>query len=327
MSEIPLPQAAKRVVPWWLLRHETMLAAILLVALIVLGALNNRFLTLDNLLNQGRLTTEVGLIALPMTFIIITGGIDLSVGSIVGLCAILLGYSWKNLGFPLPLAIGFSLLVGAAAGFLNGIVITRMKVPPLIMTIATLALYRGLAEGISQARSVRGYPEWFYFIGQENLFGVPAQLWLFLIAIVVSAIVLDRTIFGRTLYAIGNNETAARFSGLPVDRAKLIIYTLSGLMAGLSACVLVSRVTTTRSDMGIGYELDVIAAVVLGGTSIFGGVGTIWGTVVGLAMIQLLKNGLALTGVKGDATIVVIGTVLILSTLVASSLQRRREGV
>lgn len=327
MSEIPLPQAAKRIVPWWLLRHETMLAVILLVALIVLGALNNRFLTLDNLLNQGRLTTEVGLIALPMTFIIITGGIDLSVGSIVGLCAILLGYSWKNLGFPLPLAIGFSLLVGAAAGFLNGIVITRVKVPPLIMTIATLALYRGLAEGISQARSVRGYPEWFYFIGQENLFGVPAQLWLLLIAIVVSAIVLDRTIFGRTLYAIGSNETAARFSGLPVDRVKLMIYTLSGFMAGLSACVLVSRVTTTRSDMGIGYELDVIAAVVLGGTSIFGGVGTIWGTVVGLAMIQLLKNGLALTGVKGDATIVVIGTVLILSTLVASSLQRRREDV
>jgi rhamnose transport system permease protein len=327
MSEIPLPQVAKRVVPWWLLRHETMLAVILLIALIGLGGMNSRFLTLDNLLNQGRLTTEVGLIALPMTFIIITGGIDLSVGSIVGLCAILLGYSWKTFGLPLPLAIGFSLLVGAAAGFLNGIVITKVKVPPLIMTIATLALYRGLAEGISQARSVRGYPEWFYFVGQENLFGVPAQLWLLLVAIVVSAVVLDRTTFGRTLYAIGNNETAARFSGLPVDRVKLIIYTLSGLMAGLSACVLVSRVTTTRSDMGIGYELDVIAAVVLGGTSIFGGVGTIWGTVVGIAMIQLLKNGLALTGVKGDATIVVIGTVLILSTLVASSLQRRREGV
>ncbi|MEH2484094.1 rhamnose transport system permease protein [Bradyrhizobium sp. AZCC 2230] len=327
MSEIPLPEAAKRVVPWWLLRHETMLAMILLIALIGLGGLNNRFLTVDNLLNQGRLTTEVGLIALPMTFIIITGGIDLSVGSIVGLCAILLGYSWKAFGFPLPLAICFSLLVGAAAGFLNGIVITKVKVPPLIMTIATLALYRGLAEGISQARSVRGYPEWFYFVGQENLFGVPAQLWLLLIAIVVTAIVLDRTTFGRTLFAIGNNETAARFSGLPVDRVKLIVYTLSGFMAGLSACVLVSRVTTTRSDMGIGYELDVIAAVVLGGTSIFGGVGTIWGTVIGLAMIQLLKNGLALTGVKGDATIVVIGAVLILSTLVASSLQRRREGV
>jgi rhamnose transport system permease protein len=324
MSEIPLPRAAKRAAPWWLLRHETLLAAILLVALIVLGFLNNRFLTLDNLLNQGRLTTEVGLIALPMTFIIITGGIDLSVGSTVGLCAILLGYSWKNFDFPLPLAIAFSLLVGAAAGFFNGLVITKLKVPPLIMTIATLALYRGLAEGVSQAHSVRGYPAWFYFIGQENLLGVPAQLWLLLIAIVVAGIALDRTTFGRTLYAIGNNETAARFSGLAVDRVKLIIYTLSGLMAGLSAFVLVSRVTTTRSDMGIGYELDVIAAVVLGGTSIFGGVGTIWGTVVGLAMIQLLKDGLALTGVKGDATIVVIGAVLILSTLVASTLQRRR---
>ena len=136
---------------------------------------NDRFLTLDNLLNQGRLMTEIGLIALPMTFVIITGGIDLSVGAIVGLCAIMLGYSWKNFGFPLPLAIVFALCVGALAGFVNGLVITRVKVPPLIMTIATLALYRGLAEGISQAHSVRGYPEWFYFLGQGDVFGVPTQ--------------------------------------------------------------------------------------------------------------------------------------------------------
>jgi rhamnose transport system permease protein len=331
MSEVPLPRAAakgvRRTAPWWLLRHETMLASILFVALILLGSLNSRFLTFDNLLNQGRLMTEVGLIALPMTFVIITGGIDLSVGSTVGLCAIMLGYSWKNFDLPLPLAIALSLIVGAAAGFFNGLAITRLKVPPLIMTIATLTFYRGLAEGVSQARSVRGYPEWFYFIGQEDLFGVPAQLWLLLIAIVAAGVVLDRTTFGRALYAIGANETAARFSGLAVDRVKLIVYTLSGLMAGVSAVVLVSRVTTTRSDMGIGYELDVIAAVVLGGTSIFGGRGTIWGTVVGLVMIQLLKDGLALTGVKGDATIVVIGAVLIVSTLVASSLQARRGGV
>jgi rhamnose transport system permease protein len=268
--------------------------------------------------------TEVGIIALPMTFIIITGGIDLSVGSVVGVWAIALGYSWKNFGFPLPLAIVFALGVGAAAGFVNGLLITRVRVPPLIMTIATLALYRGLAEGVSQAHSVRNYPEWFFFVGQGELLGVPTQLWILLAGIIVAGIALDRTTFGRTLYAIGNNETAARFSGLPVDRVKLLIYTLSGLAAGVSAWVLVSRVTTTRSDMGIGYELDVIAAVVLGGTSIFGGAGTIWGTVVGLVMIQLLKNGLALTGVKGDATIIVIGVVLIASTLIASSLQRRR---
>ena len=312
--------------PLWLKRHETLLAAILVVALAILGLLNERFLTFDNLLNQGRFLTEVGLIALPMTFIIITGGIDLSVGSTVGLCAIMLGYSWKTFGFPLPLAIAFAVGVGALAGFVNGLIITRVRVPPLIMTIATLALYRGLAEGISQAHSVRNYPEWFFFMGQGQWLGVPTQLWLLLLGVVVAGIALDRTTFGRALYAIGNNETAARFSGLPVDRIKLVVYTLSGLMAGVSAWVLVSRVTTTRSDMGLGYELDVIAAVVLGGTSIFGGLGTIWGTVVGLVMIQLLKNGLALTGVKGDATIIVIGAVLIASTLIASSLQARREG-
>ena len=309
----------------YLKRHETILAAILVVALIGLGYLNDQFLTFDNLLNQGRLMTEIGLIALPMTFVIVTGGIDLSVGAIVGLCAIVLGVSWKNWGLPLPLAIVVALGVGALAGFCNGLVITRLKAPPLIVTIATLALYRGLAEGISKARSVRGYPDWFYELGQGQALGVPTQLWILGLCIVIAGVALDRTSFGRTLYAIGANETAARFSALAVDRVKLIVYTLSGLMSGLSAFVLVSRVTTTRSDMGLGYELDVIAAVVLGGASIFGGSGTIWGTVIGLVMIQLLKNGLALTGVKGDATIMVIGVVLIASVLIASSLERRRE--
>ena len=317
--------AVARRAPWWLKRHETLLAIILIIALIGLGAFNNRFLTVDNLLNQGRLMTEIGLIALPMTFIIITGGIDLSVGAIVGLSAVMLGYSWKTFGFPLPVAILFALFIGGLAGFVNGLVITRIKVPPLIMTIATLALYRGLAEGVSQAHSVRGYPEWFYVLGQGDMYGVPTQLLILVVLIVVAGVALDRTTFGRTLYAIGANETAARFSALNVDRTKLVIYTLSGLASGLAAVVLVSRVTTTRMDMGLGYELDVIAAVVLGGTSIFGGSGTIWGTVIGLVMIQLLKNGLALTGVKGDATIVVIGAALILSVLIASSLQRRRD--
>jgi rhamnose transport system permease protein len=308
-----------------LVRHETILLAILLIALAGLSRTNENFLTLDNLLDQGRFMTEIGLIALPMTFVIVTGGIDLSVGAIVGLSAILLGYSWKHWHFPLPLATAFALGVGALAGFGNGFVITRLKAPPLIVTIATLALYRGLAEGISQAHSVRGYPESFYFVGQGEFFGAPTQVWLLGVAIVIAGVALDRTAFGRTLYAIGANETAARFSALAVDRSKLIVYTLSGLMSGLSAFVLVSRVTTTRSDMGLGYELDVIAAVVLGGASIFGGSGTIWGTAIGLTMIQLLKNGLALTGVKGDATIVVIGVVLIASVLIASSLERRRE--
>lgn len=307
--------------------HEAVLLAILIVAVAILAMLTSNFFTLDNLLNQGMLMTEIGLIAMPMTFVIVTGGIDLSVGSMLGLSAILLGYSWQNWGFPLPLAIGFALLVGAAAGFVNGWFITRLGVPPLIMTIATLALYRGLAEGISQAHSVRGYPDWFYGLGQGSFLGAPSQLWLLLLAILVFGIILARTTFGRALYAMGHNETAARFSAIPVDRIKLAIYTASGLLSGLAAWVFVSRVSTTRSDMGTGIELDVIAAVVLGGTSIFGGTGTIAGTVLGLVLIQLLKDGLALTGVKGDSTIVVIGTVLILSILATNFAERRRDAV
>jgi rhamnose transport system permease protein len=308
------------------LSQEAILAAILALALLVLAFTSEQFFTLDNLLNQGRLACEVGLVALPMTMIIVTGGIDLSAGSILGLCAIMLGVLWKNLGLPLELAIALTLVIGTSAGLVNGLVITRIGVPPLIATLATLALYRGLAEGISQARSVRGYPDWFFVLGQRDLGGIPAQLWLLGVAILVFAVVLARTGFGRTLYAIGNNETASRFSGLPVDRAKLVIYGLSGFMAALAAWIFVSRVSTTRSDMGTGLELDVIAAVVLGGTSIFGGTGTILGTVLGVVLVQLLKNGLALTGVKGDATIVVIGVVLILSILITNLVQRRGGG-
>lgn len=326
--------STRRIAPAWihqlqvLLRtQESILLLITLVAVLILSMQSDKFLTVKNLLNQGRLMTEIGLIALPMTFIIITGGIDLSVGSIAGLSAIMLGYSWYNLGLPLELAIVVAIAIGMLAGFMNGLFIILFNVPPLIMTLATLAFYRGLAEGIAQARSVRGYPEWFYELGQRETFGIPNQLYFLVIAAIITAIILSRTTFGRSLYAIGNNELAARFSGIPVRRNKLLIYTFSGFMSGLAGYVLVSRVSTTRSDMGSGWELDAIAAVVLGGTSIFGGSGTIQGTVIGLVLIQLLKNGLALTGVTGDATIVVIGSVLILSTLINSIIQRRIHGL
>ena len=291
--------------------QESVLFIIMLITVVVLATQTDKFLTVKNLLNQGRLMTEIGLLALPMTFIIITGGIDLSVGSVAGLTAIMLGYCWRNLGFPLELAIASAVLIGAVAGFFNGLFIILFNVPPLIMTLATMAFYRGLAEGIAQARSVTGYPAWFFELGQKESLGIPNQLYLLVIATIITAIVLSRTTFGRSLYAIGNNELAARFSGIPVRRNKLVIYTFSGFMAGLAGYILVSRVSTTRSDMGSGWELDAIAAVVLGGTSIFGGSGSIVGTAIGMVLIQLLKNGLALSGVTGDATIVVIGSVLI----------------
>jgi rhamnose transport system permease protein len=306
-----------------LMTQEGVLFIIFIVAVALLSTQSSSFLTVNNFLNQGRLATEVGLMALPMTFIIITGGIDLSVGSIFGLSAIILGFSWQDMGLPLELAIVICLLVGTLCGFINGLGIVRLGVPPLIMTLATLALYRGIALGISQARSARGFPEWFFQLGQGSLLGLPMQLWVIIVFAIITAVILARTSFGRSLYAIGNNELASRFSGIPVDRYKLAIYTFSGFMAALAGYIFTSRVSTTRADMGSGLELDVIAAVVLGGTSIFGGSGSILGTVIGLALIQLLKNGLLLSGVKGDATIIVIGVVLILAILINNMIQRR----
>ncbi len=307
-----------------LISQEGVLFVIMLVSVLFLATRTDKFLTVDNLLQQGRFMTEIGLIAIPMTYIIITGGIDLSVGSILGLTAIVLGWTWQELGFPLELAIITGIISGTVAGFVNGLFIVRVGVPPLIMTLATLALYRGLAEGISEARSARGYPEWFFQLGQGEFLGVPTQLWLLIIAVIIFAIVLARTRLGRALYAIGNNEIGARFSGLTVNRHLLFIYTFSGFMSAVAGYIFVSRVSTTRSDMGTGIELDVIAAVVLGGTSIFGGTGSIPGTIIGVVLIQLLKNGLVLTGVTSDATIVVIGSVLIFAILVNNLIQSRR---
>ena len=303
-------------------RHETVLAAMLAIALLFLPLQSEYFLTASNLLNQARLMTEVSLIALAMTFVILTGGIDLSVGSIFGLVAICLGVLWQSIGLPLPFAIAAAVLIGGAAGFLNGIIITHFRVPPLITTLATLMLYRGLAEGISKGRSVRGYPEWFMQLSQGELLGVPNQLWLLAIFAVIAVVVSSSTSFGRATYAICSNEIAAYFSGIDTHLTKLWIYTTSGLMAATASVIFVSRVSTTRSDMGTGLELEAITAVVLGGTSIFGGRGTIVGTLLGLSLMQALKSGLTLIGVKGDGTIIVIGFVLIATSLVSGLLRR-----
>ena len=307
-------------------RHETILAALLAVALMVLTTQSTHFFTIENLLNQGRLMAEMGIVGLGMTFIIVTGGIDLSVGSILGLVAILLGVFWKNVGLPLPVAMFLAVVAGSLAGLFNGFIITRFKVPPLIATLATLALYRGLAEGISESRSVRGYPEWFYVLGQGDVWGIPTQLWVFLALAVVAIFILGVTPFGRTIYAIGSNAVAARFSGISVNRSLLAIYTASGFLAAIAGVIFVSRVSTTRSDMGTGLELDVITAVVLGGTSIFGGRGTVVGTLLGLMLMQALKSGLLLAGVKGDGTIMAIGVVLIGTVIVSNLFRANTDG-
>ena len=306
----------------WLSLQEAVLAAILIIAVIALSFLSDRFLTPANLLNQTRFLTEVALLAVPMTFVIIMGGIDLSVGSIVAFSAVLLGFSWLVLGFPLWLAVLVGIAGGTLAGYLNGLVIVYLGVPPLIVTLATLAIFRGLAYGISESRSFNGFPDAFAFWGSGEIAGLPFQLYLLIVVFVISGLILGATPIGRRIYAIGNNEVAARFAGLRVGRIKLLTYTFSGFMAGIAGFIFTSRVTSTRADAATGLELDVIAAVVFGGTSIFGGRGTILGTALGVVTIQLLKNGLQLAGFRGEATVVLIGTVLILSILLNQFLEK-----
>jgi rhamnose transport system permease protein len=306
----------------WLTVQEAVLAGILLIAVFVLSFTSDRFLTVTNLLNQVRFLSEVALIAVPMTMIIILGGIDLSVGSIMAFSAVMLGYSWQVVGLPLWLAVLVGIGTGALAGYLNGLIIVHLGVPPLIVTLATLAIYRGLAYGISQSRSFNGFPDSFAFWGSGEISGIPVQLFLLLVVFAVSAIVLAATPLGRSIYAIGNNETASRFAGLRVGSIKILAYAMSGLMAGLAGFIFTSRVTSTRADAATGLELDVIAAVVFGGTSIFGGRGTILGTALGVTIIQLLKNGLQLTGVRGEGTVILIGSVLIISILLNQFLEK-----
>jgi rhamnose transport system permease protein len=292
------------------------LLIILAIIVFLLSLMSDRFLTARNLLALTRFFVEVGLMALPMTMIIITGGIDLSVGSAFGWTSVMLGYAWEFWGLPLPLAVLVCLACGVLGGLFNGLMVAKVKVPPLIVTLATLAIYRGFAFGVSQARSVRGYPESFQFWGQGHIGPIPTQFIIFVILAVACAVFLSRTSLGRYIYAIGSNEQGARFSGIAVDRIKIGLYTFSGFMAGLAGFIFTSRVTTTRADAGTGSELDVIAAVVLGGTSIYGGEGSILGTVLGLLVISLLRNGLTLARIKGDATVIIIGAVLILAVFI-----------
>ena len=306
----------------WLTLQETLLFGVLIIAMIVLSQRSDRFLTAANLMNQTRFLTEVALLAVPMTFIIILGGIDLSVGSMLALSAIALGFSWQSFGFPLWLAVTAGIVTGSLAGFLNGLAIVYLRVPPLIVTLATLAIYRGLSLGISESRSANGFPDAFAFFGSGEILGLPVQLYLLIVILIISAVVLAATPLGRSIYAIGNNETAARFAGIGVNRIKLFAYTFSGFMAGIAGFIFTSRVTSTRADAATGLELDVIAAVVFGGTSIIGGRGTIVGTALGVLTIQLLKDGLQLSGFRGEATVILIGAVLILSILLNQLLER-----
>ena len=299
------------------LRWEWMLVVLIILLAIANTSLSPYFLKWDNLMRASRDSVEIGIMMLTMVFVIITAGIDLSVASTLALTASFMGWLF-NMGWNIWLAAGLALALGAAAGALNGFLISRVTLPPLVVTLGTLAFYRGMAYVLLGDEAARGYPEAFTFIGQGRVFGVwkvPFALLLFALLAVIFGLLLHRTPFGRMTFAIGNNEVASRYSGVPVARVKLTIYTLSGLMAALAGIVLASRFGSTRPDIGLGLELDVITATVLGGVSINGGSGTMVGAVLSLILIWELRFGMGLVNVPGQVQGVVVGMLLILSIL------------
>ncbi|CAA9481035.1 MAG: Predicted L-rhamnose ABC transporter, transmembrane component 1 [uncultured Rubrobacteraceae bacterium] len=303
--------------------REVVLLGVLIVLMVVMSLLSPLFFTVGNLLNTSRFFVEVGLMALGMTLIIITGGIDLSVGSNLALVSVAVGFSYAA-GLPLPLAIVFGLVVGLAAGLFNGLFITLLDLHPLVVTLGTFALFQGLAYGLTNAQAVSDFPGWFAYFGQAYFGPVPLQLFIFILAVAVVWLILSRTSFGRYVYAIGNNEEAARFSGVPVRKVKLALYAGIGLLVAMASVIYTSRVYTARGDSGLGLELDVISAVVLGGASIYGGSGTIGGTVLGVLIIATLRNGLVLAGVPSTWQVFVLG-ILLLVAVFLNEFFRRRE--
>lgn len=303
--------------------NEWVLLVVLLLECALFSLTGNNFLTAANAFEVTRLAVEIGLLALALTPIIITGGIDLSVGSMMGLAAIVLGALWRDAHLPVPAAVGAALLVGLLGGGLNAWLIARLNFPPLIVTLGTFSLFRGVAEGLTGGiENYSGFSPQFLFLGQGYLGGViPAQLLVLLAAIALGSWWLHRTGAGRSLYAIGYSTEGARYAGLPVRRRLGGIYVLSGLAASLAAVIYVAHLGQAKSDAGTGYELTAITAVVLGGASIFGGRGTILGTVLGLFAIVILQNGLRLSALPTELAGVLTG-VLLVTTILLDRLSR-----
>jgi rhamnose transport system permease protein len=293
--------------------HKRILAGALAVEVAVFALIAPNFFTPGNFFEIARLNVELGLLAIALTPILITGGIDLSVGAMMGLAAVSFGAAWQDFRMPIAAAAAVAMAVGAAGGGLNAFLISRLRLSSLIVTLGTFALFRGIAEGVTEAAvSYTGFPASFLHLGQGYLWGViPVQLPIFLVVLAAYSILLHRSVYGRSFYAIGFSEGAARYSGIPVGRRIGLVHLLAGLLASAAAIIYVAHLGQARSDAGNGYELDAITAVVLGGTSVFGGHGNIGGTVLGLLVLSVLKNGLHLAALPSELIGVVTGVLLV----------------
>ena len=306
------------------LRRESALFAVLLAMFAGFSFFVDGFFDWFNVLDRARYWVVPGMIAVPMTFIIATSGIDLSVGSIVALSGVVLGLMFRDAHMPILLAAVAAVAVGAAAGAFNGSAVSLLRVPPLVVTLATMALFRGIAMGLTKAAPIGGFPGGFTWISQGDLFALPigktpAYVPVPVVALIVTAVagglLMRRTWIGRFTEHIGENETAARYAAIGVDGMKFMIYTACGAVCGLAALFHTALYATAKADTAQGMELDAIACVVVGGTRISGGRASVVGTLLGLLIIGILRYGLDMAGVKSQYVIIFVGALLIVTAV------------
>lgn len=291
---------------------------------VVLTILTPYFFTVSNLVNVVQQSAIIAVVAAGMTFVIISGGIDLSVGSIVALSGLVVA-DLLHAGFPVPAAIVSGLLVGLCAGMVNGLLVTFGKLPPFIATLGTMSAGRGLALMYTGGTPISGFEGDFRILATGAPLGIPAPVLVMLVVFVVMHLVLVRTKVGRYAYAIGGNEEAATLSGVNVVFHKLVVYALCGVLSALAAVLLTARLNSAQPIAGTAYELDAIAAAVIGGTSLLGGEGTLVGTLVGALIMGVLRNGLNLLNVSSYLQQVAIGAVIIIAVYIDLALKRRRQ--
>jgi len=304
---------------------EGMLLVILILTVLANTVIAPQFLTLQNQINLFQLSIEKIIVVLAMTLIIINSEIDLSVASIMGLSACTFGVLVEN-GTPAGLAIILCLMLGILAGAFNAFWIAYVQIPSLVVTLAMLIMYRGIARVLLEDRGINGFPQWFGDLGQKAFLGpFPLGLFIFLVLLIVLGLVLHRTGFGREVYVIGTNAEVARFAGVRVARVKTILFILSGVVSALAGLLYAGRLASVRGDAAAGFELDIITMVLLGGVSIFGGRGSIIGVLFSILIVLNLRNGMALMNITGHIQTAVIGVLLIMSVLGPNLAERTKS--